>query len=173
MKNELTLAGYKFTLKNIQYGIHSEETVDYMADLYCNGKLIATVENDGHGGCSMARWNHDNLELVRQVEQDVRKVVWLTCKDGTELYYTLGQVADDILELIERNKEISRLQKNALVLEKEGDIYFSLLKYKASIKDILASNPAIIKQGIKQARKDGWTIVNTNIPEEYLVFAEA
>lgn len=168
MKNELTLAGYKFTLKNIQYGIHSEETVDYMADLYCNGKLIAYVENDGHGGCTMARWNHDNLELVRQVEQDVRKVVWLTCKDGTELYYTLGQVADDILELIERNKEISRLQKNALVLEKEGNIYFSTLEYKNSIKDILAVSPKILEQGIRRAKKDGWTIVNTNIPAKLL-----
>ena len=168
MKNELTLAGYKFTLKNIQYGIHSEETVDYMADLYCNGKLIATVENDGHGGCSMARWNHDNLELVRQVEQDVRKVVWLTCKDGTELYYTLGQVADDILELIERNKEISRLQKNALVLEKEDSIYFSTLEYKNSIKDILTVSPKILELGIRRAKKDGWTIVNTNIPAKLL-----
>ena len=168
MKNELTLAGYKFTLKNIQYGIHSEETVDYMADLYCNGKLIATVENDGHGGCSMARWNHDNLELVRQVEQDIRKVVWLTCKDGTELYYTLGQVADDILELIERNKEISRLQKNALVLEKKDSIYFSTLEYKNSIKDILAVSPKILEQGIRRAKKGGWTIVNTNIPAKLL-----
>lgn len=168
MKNEITLAGYKFTLKHIQYGIHSDETVDYMADLYCNGKLIATVENDGHGGCSMARWNHENLELVRQVEQDVRKVVWLTCKDGTELYYTLGQVADDILELTERNKEISRLQKNALVLEKEDSIYFSTLKFNNPIKDILAVSPKILEQGIRRAKKDGWTIVNTNIPAELL-----
>ena len=168
MKNEIKLAGHTFTLKHIQYGIHSEETVDYMADLYCDGKLIASVENDGHGGCSTAHWNHKNLDFAREVELAVRKEVWLTCQDGTQIYYTLGEVADEVLQLTERNKEINRLQKNALVLEKEGDIYFSLLKYKMPLKDVIASYPASLIQGIAKARNEGWTIVNTNIPEEFL-----
>ena len=40
MKTTFNLVGHKFTLKNIQYGIHSEETPDFMADLYCDGKFL-------------------------------------------------------------------------------------------------------------------------------------
>ena len=168
MKNEIKLAGHTFTLKHIQYGIHSEETVDYMADLYCDGKLIAYVENDGHGGCSTAHWNHDNLDFAREVELAVRKEVWLTCQDGTQIYYTLGEVADEVLELTERNKEINRLQKNALVLEKEGEIYFSTIKFNHPVKEMVEKFPVMVEKAVAHAISRGWTIVNTNIPEEYL-----
>lgn len=168
MKNEIKLAGHTFTLKHIQYGIHSEETVDYMADLYCDGKLIAYVENDGHGGCSTAHWNHDNLDFVREVELAVRKEVWLTCQDGTQIYYTLGEVADEVLELTERNKEINRLQKNALVLEKEGEIYFSTIKFNHPVKEMVEKFPVMVEKAVAHAISRGWTVVNTNIPEEYL-----
>lgn len=168
MKNEIKLAGHTFTLKHIQYGIHSEETVDYMADLYCDGKLIAYVENDGHGGCSTAHWNHDNLDFAREVELAVRKEVWITCQDGTQIYYTLGEVADEVLQLTERNKEINRLQKNALVLERDGDIFFSTIKFNFPVKEMVEKFPVMVKNAISHAKSKGWTIVNTNIPEEYL-----
>jgi hypothetical protein len=168
MKNEIKLAGHTFTLKHIQHGIHSEETVDYMADLYCDGKLIASVENDGHGGCSTAHWNYKNIEFAREVELAVRKEVWLTCQDGTQIYYTLGEVADEVLELTERNKEINRLQKKALVLERDGDIYFSTIKFNFPVTEMLEKFPDTTKKAIEHAKSKGWTIVNTNIPEEML-----
>lgn len=168
MKNEFKLAGYTFTLKNIRYGIHSEETPDFMANLYCNGKLIAFVENDGHGGSTNARWNPDHIDFAREVEMAVRKEVWLTCQDGHQIYYTLGEVADEVLDITERNKEINRLQKNALVLEKKDNIYFSTIKFKLPIKDIIEYYPEEFKKHIQRVKEDGWTIVNTNIPEEFL-----
>ena len=168
MKNEFKLAGYTFTLKNIRYGIHSEETVDYMANLYCNGKLIAFVENDGHGGCSTARWNPDHIDFAREVEMAVRKEVWLTCQDGHQVYYTLGEVADEVLDITERNKEINRLQKKALVLEKDGDIYFSTIKFNFPVEEMLEKFPDSTKKAIEHAKSLGWTVVNTNIPEEFL-----
>ena len=168
MKNEFKLAGHTFTLKHIQYGIHSEETVDFMADLYCDGKLIAFVENDGHGGSTNAQWNPDHIDFAREMELAVRKEVWLTCQDGTQIYYTLGEVADEVLDITERNKEINRLQKKALVLERDGDIYFSTIKFKSPIKDIIEYYPEEFKKHIQQVKEDGWTIVNTNIPEEFL-----
>ena len=168
MKNEFKLAGHTFTLKHIQYGIHSEETVDFMADLYCDGKLIAFVENDGHGGSTNAQWNPDHIDFAREMELAVRKEVWLTCQDGHQIYYTLGEVADEVLDITERNKEINRLQKKALVLERDGDIYFSTIKFKSPIKDIIEYYPEEFKKHIQQVKEDGWTIVNTNIPEEFL-----
>lgn len=48
---ELTIAGYTFSLKNLQ--VHddmSDETTCFSAELYCDGKKIARCNNDGHGG---------------------------------------------------------------------------------------------------------------------------
>lgn len=168
MKNEFKLAGHTFTLKNIRYGIHSEETPDYMATLYCDGKPIALVENDGHGGSTTAHWNPDHIDFAREVEMAVRKEVWLTCHDGHQIYYTLGEVADEVLDITERNKEIDRLQKNALVLEKEDQLYFSVIKFKHPIKELLEKFPIAVKKAIWQATDEGWTIVNTNLPEDFL-----
>lgn len=167
MKNEIKLAGHTFTLKNIHYGLHSEETVDFMADLYCDGKLIAYVENDGHGGATSANW-HGDRELARTVELEVRKITWLTCQDGTEIPYTLGTIADEVLELTERNKEIDRLQKNSLVLEKENEIFFSTVKLSIPVTEAVKNWPAELKKTIADAQKDGWTVVNNNIPEDFL-----
>ena len=168
MKNEFKLAGYTFTLKNIRYGIHSEETPDFMANLYCNGKLIAFVENDGHGGSTNARWNPDHIDFAREVEMAVRKEVWLTCQDGHQIYYTLGEVADEVLDITERNKEINRLQKNALVLERDGDIFFSTIKFNFPLKEMVEKFPVMVENAISHAKSKGWTVVNTNIPEEML-----
>jgi len=95
MKNEFKLAGYTFTLKKVRYGIHSEETVDFMAELYCDGRRIATVENDGHGGATFARYDSENFAFAKEVEAAVGEEVWLTCYDGTKMYYDLGTVADE------------------------------------------------------------------------------
>lgn len=108
MKNTFTLAGMTFRLKNVRYGIHSEETPDYMADLYCGKDLIARVSNDGHGGSTRAHWNSDKMELAMEINEKVRKEVWFTCEDGTKLYYSLGTVADEILYIIENNKLLAR-----------------------------------------------------------------
>lgn len=45
----------KIELRRITYNARlSEETNAYAADLYVNGRVLAHVSNDGHGGCDRA-----------------------------------------------------------------------------------------------------------------------
>lgn len=168
MATEYKLAGLTFTLKKIRHGIHSEETPDYMADLYCGKDLIAHVSNDGHGGCTFAHWNPEKRELAKQIEERVRKEVWITCDNGDKIYHDLGTVADEIFDLIERNKIIARNQKKGLVLEKEDEIGFSVRKYNMTIEEAVARFPEQVKKEIAKYRAEGYTIVNTNLPAEFL-----
>ena len=168
MNNAFTLAGLSFTLKKVRYGIHSDETVDYTADLYCGKELIARVSNDGQGGMTRADLNVKNIDFARKVEETVRKEVRFTCQDGTKIHYYLGDVADEALILHEREKEINRLQKKALVLEGPGTDGFMLRKYKAPVPDIAAQMPQVIKRDVAESRRRGYTVLNTNIPEELL-----
>lgn len=94
----VTVAGHVFHLEEIQKGIHSEETPDYIASLYCDNKRMGTVENDGHGGMTFFHTSRfADLKWVQEIKDAVEKVVWLTARDGTKIYYHLGDIADQIL----------------------------------------------------------------------------
>lgn len=92
------LGGHTFGLSRIRYGIHSEETVDFMADLHYDGRVIACVSNDGHGGATdYYPYPGVDIALYRSVAEEVRKHVWIECLDGRKLYHNLGTIADECL----------------------------------------------------------------------------
>ena len=101
----IRMCRHTFHLENIKYGIHSEETCDFMADLFCDGKLIGTVENDGHGGSTRFELRPDIIksaqttEHIHKIAAKLRKVTWLRCKDGTRIPFDFGHVADLLLVL--------------------------------------------------------------------------
>ena len=92
------VAGHKFELRHIQEGIHSEETPDYIASLSCDGRRIATVSNDGHGGATDAYCSTKTITPAEfnRIDEEVHKVTWLVCNDGTKIPYTLGVIADEL-----------------------------------------------------------------------------
>lgn len=95
----ITVAGYVFHLEAIQTGIHSEETPDYIASLYCDGVRIGTVENTGKGGATLFHASPKSAldrRAINAIENDVRKVVCFECLDGTPIHWDLGIVADDL-----------------------------------------------------------------------------
>lgn len=168
MKNEFKLAGHTFTLKNIKTcDFMSEETVCFEANLYCDGKLLARVSNDGHGGQTNDYITAKDREWALKVEADVRKEVWLVCQTGDIIYHNLGTVADEIQVLIERNKEISRLQKNKLVLDKaDGSGWqFYTLKLSVDVATAVEMSPEKLTELIAKYQSEGWVVVNTNIPD--------
>ena len=172
-KNTFTLAGYKFTLKNIQYGIHSEETVDFMANLFCDGKLLAEVSNDGHGGSTFAWITAEDHEWGARVASDISKEIWLKCQTGDIIYHDLGTVADETLMLVERNQQVAKLQKNALVLEKDSDLYLHTLQLPGmSIREWEKTDPEFLAIKIAQCMDDGWNVVNTNISKKTYTMAD-
>ena len=95
----LTLAGHLFYLMNVSYGIHSEETTDFTADLFCDGKKIGYVENEGHGGptsfYASLPWEKTNELLV--VKNEIEKLPWLKCTNGTIFRQNFGVIADHLL----------------------------------------------------------------------------
>lgn len=140
-KNTFSLAGHKFTLKNIQYGIHSDETVDYMAELYCDGKRLCSCENDGRGGSTFTRRYPETSDEYFKVLEDVGKEVWLHCLTGDVIYYNLGIVADEVLALVELNKEVARLQRDALVLQRSESYELYTRKLGATVKIYVQDYP--------------------------------
>lgn len=99
-KNQLTLklGDHTFGLSDFREGIHSEETIDFMARLTCDGESIATVSNNGHGG-STDYYPYPGVDMQRYwtICEEVSGHVWLTCQDGTEIHHNLGTIADEIL----------------------------------------------------------------------------
>lgn len=92
------VGGHTFGLSRVRFGIHSEETIDFMADLFCDGKPIACVSNDGHGGATSCYPHPDaDMEYYRAIRDEVGKYVWLVCRDGTTFFHDLGTVADECL----------------------------------------------------------------------------
>lgn len=100
-----TFAGHTFSLKDVQFGIHSEETCDYIADLYADGKYIGQASNDGHGGMTFMNGFPEDRTFSEKVRQDVEAQTRFVCDDGTRVHWYLGDVADQVLILMEKEKE--------------------------------------------------------------------
>ena len=169
MKNEFKLAGHTFTLKNVKTcDFMSEETVCYEANLYCDGKLLARVYNEGHGGPTNSNITAKDPDWARKVEADVHKEVWITCQTGDIIYHDLGTVADEVQYQMDRNKEVSRLQKNKLVLDKaDGSGWqFYTLKLSVEVATAVELAPKKLAEQIAKLQSQGWSVVNTNIPQE-------
>ena len=169
-KNTFSLAGHKFTLKNIQTcDFMSDETVCFQADLYCDGKFLCTCENDGHGGATFTHCTPETRDRYFAVLEEVGKEIWLKCNNGHLIYYDLGTVADEVLALISLNKEVAKLQKNALVMRRpkdydgyDPDLYTRKI---GTIKLFVQDAPGSLAKKIAEAQDDGWEVLNTNIPE--------
>ena len=104
-----------------------------------------------------------------QVLEEVGKEVWITCNNGEKLYHNLGTVADELLSIIELNKEVTKLQKDALVLRRpddyEGYDPYLYTRKIGTIKLFIQDAPGSLAKKIAEAQDDGWDVLNTNIPE--------
>lgn len=63
----------KFELRKIQFNERmSEETNNYAADLYIDGKKAAMVGNDGHGGCDRVYWEPEFRGREAEIEAFIK-----------------------------------------------------------------------------------------------------
>ena len=175
-RNAYYIAGHEFTLKNIRYGIHSEETIDFIADLYCDGTLLANVSNEGHGGCTFYYITAEDRQWGEAIASVVSKEIWLTCRTGDVIYHNLGTIADELLEIISVNAEISIHQPEALVFEyARDDKYDPYIKKQAlgiPVKDYVRDYPGTLAKKIAELEDAGYRILNTNIPKRIFKAAE-
>lgn len=88
----------KLELKNVkEYEELSEETCCFTADLYMDGKKVATAKNDGRGGCN-------DVYFIDGWRSDAAKAVIQYAKEHPYTYEFMGQkfVLDEVEDLIDR-----------------------------------------------------------------------
>ena len=136
----------EYQLKKIKFfDAMSEETPCFTAEIWENGKKVATVKNNGHGGGNLV----DHIHGVN------------TYKDVAK--YDNMDVEADIFGLVYDNAETKRFQSKAFVLKKGDKMY--TVKFPISITKLKKhKNYAIWKDSqIKRHTKDGYQILNTNL----------
>jgi len=133
------------TLKNIKYfKPGSEETPNFVASLYDNGKHVATVANDGHGGCNYFQpVNGGSYSSVMK--------------------YDNYNVEAEIFRMVYEYDAVTTHQTKSLVMKKGDSLH--LCKFNISIARLKRSpkNKALLEEHIKDYEKKGFTILNRNI----------
>jgi hypothetical protein len=133
------------SLKNLKFHEDmSEETPCFSADLYQDGKLIAHVRNDGHGGCNRvdAAKGLLNSDVAHLWDMDV------DC---------------DIMQMAEDLNFIRKNQGKKFLLRKDGNEYtqkspksFAQLKKAPNYKEWL-------QKKLDAFKRDGYEVLNTNL----------
>lgn len=155
-------------LRNVKfYEKLSEETNCYTADLYANGKLVATVRNDGHGGETDVR--QFSPKVAKEFAAIEAYCKLLPYKTFGDLSYpvTLDVLADDLFEewvvKRERSKVVAKLDKltvnHIVILNREkwddflagknANLSYKHIKLKA---DLVSYSPKVMREYIKKVQ---------------------
>ena len=107
------------SIKHSEWG--SQETNNYVANIWVDGKKFAHVKNDGHGGCDLV------IPYKPYTHQDVANLnQW--CKDnypseefhGMTIEHDLEYVCDDLLPDWLIRKDYKRLTRTKILYYEEG-----------------------------------------------------
>ena len=126
----------------------SEETEAFTAQLWIDGKHVANLKNDGHGGCN-----------------DVRPVRPFTYKD-VEIYQTMQMDYEIGLRVIEMD-EVRKKQSKGFYLRK-GDLengeYF-IAKFPKPLSQLkkYGNYSSWVADQKAQMESKGFTVLNTNL----------
>ena len=133
------------TLKNVKhFEAGSEETPNFVADLYDNGTHVAEVSNDGRGGSNYVHpVNGGKYESVRK--------------------YDNLDVECDIFGMVYDYSAVTKYQSNCLVMKKGNTL--QTVKFNVSIAKLKSSpnDKTWLENKIKDYQKKGFTIINRNI----------
>ncbi len=132
-----------FELKNVKYAeFASEETSCYEASLYMDGKKIAVVSNDGHGGCDMQ--HPVNGADIREINDLVKRTFprwgtdldttgWADPGDGNGFETDLEMVCADLLERWLTLRDLKRAMKRKVLYVENGKLMETGFKHKGPI----------------------------------------
>lgn len=166
----------RLELKNVKfYESMSEETNCFQADLFINGKKIASVKNQGQGGPTDYHvLDFKNQQILRDAEQfclSLPKEKIDGMMGDFEFQPTLESRIDDLFEAWLKVKE----EKKFLKQMEKGIMYGSPNRYQMTYWNnttltAVMQNPSgklRVKQILKDLIGKGETILNTNIPKEF------
>lgn len=163
-------------LKNIKVNLKlSEETLNFSANLYINGRNVGIATNRGCGASTDIYASSGCKPILSEAEKYFRSLPKVYVKTyDLEYQPTLEDKVNELVEKYLNDKEIEKQKKklakdllNGICygkLESYEVVYWrnydleTLLKYEAG--RIAVSNK------IKEITNKGYTILNTNIPQE-------
>lgn len=171
----------KIELKGIYHSERmSEETNCFTAMLYVDGKKVANVKNQGHGGCTdIIPLNAECRDIIQKAEAFCAALPPILLGGAMgEIDMDLELYVDRLLEEYLKARDIKKFEKKMLnemqtkILTgvKGGDRY-SAWKPKTPLS-LLLSYPDKLQQLVDNIRgklKEGEVILNTNLPSSIKV----
>lgn len=154
----------KLELKKIKFGPGSQETTQFVGELYCDGKLVADVSNDGGGGSHMyypIEGMHKKLEEIKQY----------AIKQEPKGFEQLDGLVNEMLDDFNIQRQIKKFMTNSIVIGIPGKPEsIRTLRYNMPIKKILAipQHRLTLKVAVMQAKKNlkpGEVIMNDNLED--------
>jgi len=168
----------KVEVKNIKVNLtFSEETTCFKGDLYIDGKKRGYCENDGHGGCTYYHgYNKEDNKVIEECEKYCKTLPKVKHGD-MEWEQSLEGVIDGIIDDYVNEKEKKKLQKKMekdmltkLILSKGNPNQYETVSWKGGVTiEKIINNPlwkSSLINTINKYKGEGYTILNTNIPQE-------
>lgn len=170
----------EFALKGIQYSARmSEETFCFSAFLYINGKKVADVHNDGHGGATSIRGiTSEDYKLIRSAEEYCKTLPEHVFSDerlGGSIPMDLEMLVNDMLGAFLMRKDEEKAQRKMEKLmnthivagKKDGGWFQGFRTWKLKVPmSVLSHYPDQLKttlDNIRKQLKEGEEILNNNI----------
>ena len=148
----------KITLKKIKYSKYaSQETNNFVADLYVDGRPFAIVCNDGIGGCDMHHKHEKNPQSYPEFNGELKRMYdWHRENTTFENQYddtgfskgSLDITVGEVLEAHLVEKEVKSLMaRNMIIFEKgtRGFYKYGKKKYNVTVNSMGAFRAKIAK----------------------------
>lgn len=174
----------KLELKKIKLGPGSEETTQFTAELFVNGKLAAYCDNDGKGGSTDIRaYKPEHRALVAEAEAYCKTLPPLSLGGGTAIPMNLEHWVDEEVfkaesakELQKTIKKLDRLcERNVVLVSRQqmedfrggrtNQLSYRTMKFHHPISRYSAESKIKIVQQSSTNLKGDEYIYNENLPK--------
>ena len=160
----------------------SDETNCFTANIYVNGIKCGTAENRGFGGETdySSDGRMGSIELIKQAEQYCLGLPSETIVIGDRTITIDMNFCSYIDNLVDKMVKAKYKEKDAQILRKKmqkailigTEEKYREIGFKMPLKEVWQNYPDYFKQVLHDKlglyAKDGYRLLNTNIPQQYL-----
>jgi len=172
----------KIELKNFKhYERLSEETNCFVGNIWINGVKCGYAENTGKGGCTSYHneGTQQSKELLMQAEEYCLTLppYYVGKNDfviNMNLEHYIDTLADKMISDIYKQKDAQKMRKNMekAILIGNDDTY-TQIGFKIPLKELMEKHPDYFKKTLKDRlakyQKGDYRLLNTNIPQSFLI----
>ena len=164
-------------LKKLQINLaFSKETTMFKADVYINGYKAGCASNEGHGGCTDYHWyDAKGKELILEAEaycKTLPQIEYGDMKWDMDFEQYIENLVNEVVGEKEKAKFIKKRDKACLnqiiyCLPEDGDIRYKGFGWKNHTIASLLKHPQgakVLSEKIEELKKQGYIILNKNIP---------